>query len=302
MKGPNSYNLFPILLLGIIVFLFVWAVFKSNNTEETFDGLHMYLHPDFLIPHTHILHESVQHPVHDHLSAATVKTSVNLFANQNVIPVLDQGQYGSCTANALAYAWAIMKLRTTTLPGMPSRTFFYSLSRQHLNLPVNQDTGSTNTSSVWVLANKGEVPESSYGYTTQNIFRLPPSNILTAGVPNKKSLAAPQGKLTFSQNSTTTLTAMKTALSNGYCLLVAIAVYASFEYSNSLNTGNIPMPNTSREQFLGGHAITLAGYNDSTSRFMFRNSWGTSVGAQGVFTIPYNYITNPSLCTDVWII
>jgi len=45
-------------------------------------------------------------------------------------------------------------------------------------------------------------------------------------------------------------------------------------------------------EVLGGHALVLVGYNDSTSRFTFRNSWGASWGDAGYGTIPYAYLTS----------
>ena len=40
----------------------------------------------------------------------------------------------------------------------------------------------------------------------------------------------------------------------------------------------------------GEHVICLCGYNDATSRFEFKNSWGTGWGASGFGSIPYEYI------------
>jgi C1A family cysteine protease len=53
---------------------------------------------------------------------------------------------------------------------------------------------------------------------------------------------------------------------------------------------------------LGGHAILAVGYHDADQRFIMRNSWGTSWGMQGYFTIPYAYLTNSNLCDDLWTI
>ena len=44
------------------------------------------------------------------------------------------------------------------------------------------------------------------------------------------------------------------------------------------------------------------GYNDATQRFIVRNSWGASWGQQGYFEIPYDYLTNPDLADDFWVI
>ena len=53
---------------------------------------------------------------------------------------------------------------------------------------------------------------------------------------------------------------------------------------------------------MGGHAVLAVGYDDATSRFIVRNSWGDGWGLAGYFTIPYDYLTNPDLACDFWAI
>jgi C1A family cysteine protease len=65
-------------------------------------------------------------------------------------------------------------------------------------------------------------------------------------------------------------------------------------------TGNVPIPNTRREQLLGGHAVCVIGYDDSKSAFLVRNSWGSRWGWNGNFWLPYAYATNTNLAFDAW--
>ena len=46
--------------------------------------------------------------------------------------------------------------------------------------------------------------------------------------------------------------------------------------------------------------MVVVGYDDSQSRFIVRNSWGTAWGLQGYFLMPYAYLTNPRLADDFW--
>ena len=62
------------------------------------------------------------------------------------------------------------------------------------------------------------------------------------------------------------------------------------------------MPNTRKEQILGGHAVVCVGYNEFSQKWIMRNSWGSSWGDKGYFYLPYNYLLNPSLTTDMWTI
>ena len=75
-------------------------------------------------------------------------------------------------------------------------------------------------------------------------------------------------------------------------------VYSSLLTATVSSTGVVPMPNTKTETFKGGHCACIVGYNDTTQMFTCANSWGTSWGNKGYFTIPYAYIINPSLAGD----
>ena len=66
-------------------------------------------------------------------------------------------------------------------------------------------------------------------------------------------------------------------------------------------TGVVPMP-ASGERVLGGHAVTAVGYDDSTRRFIVRNSWGAAWGRGGCCFMPYAYLLDPALAADFWTI
>ena len=92
---------------------------------------------------------------------------------------------------------------------------------------------------------------------------------------------------------------MKEVLADGLPIVIGFVVYQSFESDAVTNTGVVPMPGH-HEKKLGGHCVVVVGYDDSQSRFILRNSWGTGWGMQGYFTMPYAYLTNPRLSSDFW--
>ena len=53
---------------------------------------------------------------------------------------------------------------------------------------------------------------------------------------------------------------------------------------------------------VGGHAVLAIGYDDANQWLLVRNSWGPQWGMQGYFTLPYAYVTHPSLASDFWTI
>lgn len=98
-----------------------------------------------------------------------------------------------------------------------------------------------------------------------------------------------------------TLQDMKSCLAGRFPFVMGISVYDSFESDLVAKTGIVPMPNKN-EQLLGGHAVMACGYDDTTKRFLVRNSWGINWGMKGYMTMDYDYLTNRQLSDDFWTI
>lgn len=94
---------------------------------------------------------------------------------------------------------------------------------------------------------------------------------------------------------------MKNCLNQGFSFVIGFLVYPSFESPMVAKTGMVPLPKPN-EVSLGGHAITIVGYDDSKNSFYARNSWGLNWGLKGYFYIPYSYLSNPNLASDAWTI
>jgi C1A family cysteine protease len=94
-------------------------------------------------------------------------------------------------------------------------------------------------------------------------------------------------------------TALKQAIAAGFPVVVGFDVYESIELDSVAETGILPMP-APGEQEVGGHAVLCVGYDDSTQRFLCRNSWGDGWGQGGYFTIPYAYLGSTHYAQDFW--
>ena len=54
------------------------------------------------------------------------------------------------------------------------------------------------------------------------------------------------------------------------------------------------------EKVEGGHAVMAVGYDDAAKTFLIRNSWGANWGQAGYFTMPYSYLLDKNLASDLW--
>jgi C1A family cysteine protease len=207
-------------------------------------------------------------------------------------PVYDQGLLGSCTANAIAAAIQYEQIRQKEpKPFAPSRLFIYYNERV-MEHTVGQDAGAQIRDGIKSVNHIGACSETDWPYVIANFTRKPPPRAFKD---------APLGKAVSYQRVVQTLDQMKGCLAAGFPIVLGISVYESFESQQVAKSGVVPMP-TSSEKLLGGHAILAVGYHDAEQRFIMRNSWGTSWGLRGYFTIPYTYLTDSNLCDDLWTI
>jgi C1A family cysteine protease len=206
-------------------------------------------------------------------------------------PVYDQGNLGSCTANALAGALDFERKRQE-MPFMnPSRLFIYYNERV-IEDTVTQDSGATLRDGMKAVATQGACGETLWPYVVSRFATKPTAACYTDG--------AQHTALQYSRMPQD-VTHLKTCLASGFPFVFGFTVYDSFESDAVAQTGKVPMP-APDEQVLGGHAVLAVGYSDASQRFLARNSWGPDWGIDGYFTIPYAYVTDPNLADDLWTI
>jgi C1A family cysteine protease len=214
-------------------------------------------------------------------------TAVNLTSKMPA--VYDQGQLGSCTANALGGAFEYDLKKQGLSDFMPSRLFIYYNERVIENTTAT-DSGAQIRDGVKTLAKQGVCAETEWPYDITKFARKPAKACYTDA---KKATVSSYQRIT--QN----LTQLKGCLAEGYPVVIGFTVYESFESAPVASSGNVPMP-APGEKVLGGHAVDVVGYDDKTQRFRLRNSWGPSWGQKGYFTMPYAYLTDPGLSSDFW--
>jgi C1A family cysteine protease len=203
----------------------------------------------------------------------------------------DQGQLGSCTANAIAGALQYARKAQKETDSMLSRLFVYYNERA-MEGTVKSDSGAQIRDGIKSVAKQGACLEANWPYVISK-FASKPSTACYSQALKFEALvyeSVAQSRL-----------ALQTALAAGFPVVLGFTVYESFESAAVAKSGNAPMPKKN-ESVLGGHAVCLVGYDNSKGLWLLRNSWGTSWGQAGYFTLPYAYLVNPNLASDFWAI
>jgi C1A family cysteine protease len=207
-------------------------------------------------------------------------------------PVYDQGALGSCTANAIGGAMQFERHKQKLKPDfVPSRLFIYYNERVMEN-SVDSDAGAQIRDGIKSIANQGDCPETEWPYNIAKFTTKPNHECYQDAV---------KYKAVQYQRVPQILNQMKGCLASGYPFVFGFSVYTEFESDTAAKTGEIFMPGP-KERLLGGHAVVAVGYDDSTQRFIVRNSWGDWWGIKGYFTMPYSYLTDSNLADDFWTI
>jgi C1A family cysteine protease len=206
-------------------------------------------------------------------------------------PVYDQGQLGSCTGNGIAAAIEFDQMKQKQPVFAPSRLFIYYNERV-MEGTVNSDAGAQIRDGIKSVATLGAAPETDWPYDISKFTKRPPAK---AYADAKKDLVSSYSRVAQVLNQ------MQGCLAEGYPFVLGITVYESFESDAVAKSGVVPMP-AQDEKVIGGHCIVAVGYNSNKRVFILRNSWGTGWGMKGYFTMPFEYLLDSRLASDLWTI
>ncbi len=218
-------------------------------------------------------------------------------------PVYDQGDEGSCTANAVSAVLDMLYKQKHGAFLTPSRNFQYYNSRLLVGT-VKSDAGATIRDAIKAAAQYGICPENEWPYTAATLFHKATKQCYTDA---KKEIVGQYQAVEQDLNT------IKAALASGLPIVIGVGIYESFESDAVATTGRVPMP-AAHEKLLGGHALVVVGYDDASKTWLVRNSWGTAWGLpyneadpkstdlRGYCRLQYNYLLNKQLTSDLFVV
>jgi len=238
------------------------------------------------------------------LKAKGLPASVDL--RQWCSPVEDQGNLGSCTANAGTGVIEYYERKAFGRHMDASRLFLYKVTRNLMK--QKGDTGAYLRTTMGAMVLFGVPPEDYWSYSDdEKKFDLEPPAFCYAFAQNYQTITYfrhdPPGT-----KAEEVLNKVKTNLSKGHPAMFGFSVYNSIEQAEA--TGRIPFPSP-KEDIEGGHAIVAVGYDDkmkiknpsgkieTTGALLIRNSWGKDWGEKGYGWLPYDYVLK-GLAEDFW--
>lgn len=211
-------------------------------------------------------------------------------------PVRDQGELGSCTANAGSEAAGFMIHCETTKPDpMFSRLDLYAITRTVEGTPLSEDSGCQVRDVFKSMAKYGVCLESEWPYDVSVFNRLPPRTLMTEALKHRavQYLACPS------------LAAIKACIVAKFPAIGGFSCFESLQSDSTSRTGDVPLP-AANEQQIGGHCIYFDGYDDAADdgaggkgMLHFQNSWSEAWGDGGCGRLPYAYVTR-GLASDFW--
>jgi C1A family cysteine protease len=199
----------------------------------------------------------------------------------------DQGELGSCTANASGMAFQFVNRKQGRDDILPSRLFTYYNSRD-MEGTVKSDAGAFVRDAIKSLAQYGDCAEDLWPYEIAK-FTVKPKAKCYKKASKHQALQYARVARSLSQ--------MKGCLAGGLPFVIGFSVYESFDSIGS--DGLMPFPKDG-EALVGGHAVLVVGYDDAMGRLIIRNSWGNGWGDGGDFYMPYSIALDENQSDDFW--
>jgi C1A family cysteine protease len=238
------------------------------------------------------------------LPVRTILKNVNKY-----MPVVDQGDLGSCTGNAGSYFFQYVRRVVQR-----SRLQLYYEARRKEGT-TNEDAGAYIRDIFLVLRELGAGRESWWPYDPSK-FAVDPIDKVDRDAMRRRLLDA----LSL-QNLDNSGDEYRHCLAEGFPFNIGFTVFSGFMSQRVAQFGIYGYPDLKREYDVGGHAVCAIGYdwdfqNSEWAKnavasglapsavpskvFIIRNSWGPNWGKGGDVAIDANFLSDLDFADDAW--
>ena len=223
-----------------------------------------------------------------------IPTDVTVDLCEYVDRVYSQGQLGSCTANAVCAAYKIDLHKQKLNKFDPSRLFLYYNTREAEG-KQNKDDGASLRDTVKALKKEGVCTETAaeWPYIISKFSTKPSDQCYQKAKGNIVSKYERIEKYWDKDQ-------LRACLKAGFPFVFGFKVFPSFDETRHFGIMKMPTDEEQKGTKYDGHAVVAVGYNDTKKTIKVLNSWGPQWGNDGYFYMPYDFITDPSLCFDFW--
>jgi C1A family cysteine protease len=229
----------------------------------------------------------------DHLATpllSTLPRQVDL--REHCGAVEDQGQVGSCTANAAVGAMEY-QMKKAGKPSVELSRMFVYFNARRMRAAVDVDTGATIAECMASFLAYGAPPEQAWPYDPNLISKTPDQAAYNAAldyVPTE--YARVKG-----------FESIKGSLAQQYPVVFGISLPSAC-YDEAGKTGMMPKVTAAEVEAgrAGGHAMLIVGYDTDAGVFLVRNSWGHGWGERGYFRMPFDTFNAATSSVDSWIL
>jgi C1A family cysteine protease len=200
--------------------------------------------------------------------------------------VYDQGPVGDCVDNAVCLCLSHLESLEINQDLHLSRLFLYYGARGG----VPQDIGSTIGQCAAVARTTGVCREATWPYDPTQVFTKPSEAAYREALQH----------VTGDDYLLLSLQAMLHCLDEGYPFAIGFTEYSSFKGQLSDAQGWVMPKPAFSDTRVGGHCVTVRGYDLEKQAFLCQNSWGAGWGLKdkpGCFWMPFNIACSPVLAT-----
>lgn len=206
-------------------------------------------------------------------------------------PVEDQGDIGSCAANAVVGAMEYHQRRHDQPVTNLSRLFVYYNARKLADNEAN-DSGTFIHHAMAAVMAYGACPETMWPYQRP----------LWAERPSE---ACYQAALEFEAVSfarTPLGPDCRVAVALGLPVVFGACLPAEMLQLEAARTGRVEMPRGGWPAPGGGHAMLIVGYDDADDTWLIRNSWGPAWGDGGYARVSRQVLARYAMPSQFWVI